>query len=52
MGESTNAYLAARQVSLDTGGDSRSIAVGLSINFDIKLYPFSFGGGDDQAAAE
>ena len=52
MNANTNAYVAARQVSLDTGGDSSSIAVGLSINFDVKLYPFSFGGGDDETAAE
>lgn len=52
MNANTNAYLAARQVSLDTGGDSSSIAVGLSISFDVKLYPFSFGGGDDETAAE
>lgn len=45
LGESTNAYIAARQVSLDASGDTTSLAAGLSVNFDIKLVPWSFGGG-------
>lgn len=53
MGEYSTSYIAARQVSLDSGGDSSSIAVGMSIAFDIKLYPFSlFGDSDDEAVEE
>ena len=35
-------------------GCSTSIAVGMSIDFDIKLYPFELfgGGGDDEAVEE
>lgn len=41
-----NTYVAVRQVFLDNVGDTLSAAVGVSIAFDLKLYPFElFGGG-------
>ena len=36
-----------RQVYLDNVGDTTSVGVGMSIAFDVKLYPFElFGGGE------
>ena len=41
-----NTYVAVRQVYLDNVGDTTSVGVGMSIAFDVKLYPFElFGGG-------
>lgn len=41
-----NTYVAVRQVYLDNVGDTTSVAVGMSIAFGLKLYPFElFGGG-------
>jgi len=53
VNDSVNSYLAMRRVDLDSRGSSTSIAVGLSVDFDIKLYPFElFGGGGDEAVEE
>ncbi|MDP3856162.1 MAG: hypothetical protein Q8Q73_00220 [Stagnimonas sp.] len=53
VSDSINTYIAARRVDLDGPGSSTSIAAGVSVNFDIKLYPFElFGGGDEEAVEE
>lgn len=45
-----NTYVAVRQVYLDNVGDTTSVGVGMSVAFDIKLYPFElFGGGESVA---
>jgi len=50
--EHVNSYIAMRRVDLDSAGSSTSIAVGMSIDFDIKLYPFELFGGGDEAVEE
>ena len=46
--DSVNGYIAGRSVSLDAPGDTTSVAVGLSINFSTKLYPWSANSGSGE----